>query len=69
MHAKARYNRRKYKTILYRVPRDSELAARLCAQCDNGESVNFLITRLLCEFYGVKPPQKTYITRETRPIE
>jgi len=67
--AKTRHNRRKYKTILFRVPKDSELAARLCAQSENGESVNYLITRLLCEFYDVKPPQKKFIRRKTRRIE
>jgi hypothetical protein len=69
MHAKIRYNRRKYKTILFRVPKDSELAAKLCAQRENGESVNYLLTRLLCDFYGVKPPQEKYVVRTTRRLE
>jgi hypothetical protein len=66
--AKNRSNKKKYKPILFRVPRGSDLAVALSEQARNGVSVNFLLTRLTAAHYGVDIPQDSYLSRETRQI-
>ena len=65
---KIRHNRKKYKQILYRVAKGSELEKAITEQTQNGVSVNYLISCLLAGHYGVDIPQRSYHRRETRSV-
>jgi len=65
---KNRANRKKYKSVLYRVAKGSDLERAITEQTCNGVSVNYLISSLLAEHYGVKIPQRSYYRRVARPV-
>ena len=57
------YNKKAYVSYLYRVRADSVLADRLGAFATEGDtSVNFLITKALCEYMGLQLPCKHCFT-------
>ena len=58
------YNSRKYKSYLLRIRNDSELAKRVEEHVDIGRtSLNFLVTRLLCDYFDIPLPHKRYEVR------
>jgi len=66
---KRRFNKKTYVTYLFRVRAESDLADRLGGYSASGEtSVNFLITDLLCAYFGVELPHKHYDEIERAPI-
>ena len=55
------YNSDNYTKYSFRVRNGSKLGDKLDAYVETGEySVNFLITKLLCEHFGVELPHKYY---------
>jgi hypothetical protein len=67
---KGKYNRKTYDVYIFRVRRESQLAARLREHVAEGEtSVTFLITIGLCFFLGCPVPHRKYTrTQRTRLI-
>lgn len=63
-------NKDKYRTILFRVRRDSELDKLLLEYAINGEtSINFLLTKAICKVFNCKLPHRQYTkTKRTRII-
>jgi len=60
---KASHDKRRYKKIIFRVRKESELAAILADHCEAGDtSVNFLITKALCKYLGCPIPHREYLT-------
>lgn len=56
-----RRNQKKYKTYIFRVRHDSELAQLLAEHGESGEtSVNFLITAALCNYFKCRIPHREY---------
>jgi len=54
-------NKRKYKTYIFRVRKDSDLAAELINHAENGStSVNFVMTAALCNYFKCKLPHREY---------
>jgi len=60
---KKRHNRKRYKTFIFRVRRESALEARLHEHGMTGEtSVNFLMTEALCKHLDCELPHREYST-------
>jgi len=60
---KKRHNRKRYKTFIFRVRRDSALEARLNDYSTMGDtSVNFLMTEALCKHLNCELPHREYST-------
>ena len=56
-----KYNSRKYKSYLLRIRNDTKLAKCIEEHMDTGRtSLNFLVTRLLCDYFDVPLPHKRY---------
>jgi hypothetical protein len=55
---RARWNKKTYRELTLRVHRGSDLDDRLHEFMYSGGSVNFLIAKLLCEYFGVAVPYK-----------
>ena len=55
------YDKRAYKSYHIRIRNDTELAKCVEAHLDSGRtSLNFLVTRLLCDYFDVPLPHKRY---------
>jgi len=67
---KKRHNRKRYKTYIFRVRKDSALEALLNEHGLTGEtSVNFLMTEALCKHLNCELPHREYSTyKRTRII-
>jgi len=64
-----KYNASAYKRFTFRVRSGTPLAEKLEDYLVNGEySINFLITKLLCEHFDVKLPHKFYEHRTRSPL-
>ena len=64
-----KYNSDTYKHFTFRVRSDTPLADKLEEYLADGEySINFLITKLLCEHFEVKLPHKYYEHKEYSPL-
>lgn len=65
----ADHDRRKYKKIIVRVRRDSDLCREIERHNEvGGVSLNFLINSFLCEHFSVPLHHRHYITTERRKI-
>jgi len=61
----AEYNADNYTLYNFRVRTGSDLDKKLKANVSDGEYSNsFLITKLLCDYFGVEVPQSRYEYRE-----
>jgi len=64
-----KYNASTYKRFTFRVRSGTQLSEKLEDYLVNGEySINFLITKLLCEHFDVKLPHKFYEHRTRMPL-
>jgi len=65
---KQKYNQQTYASHLYRVRHDTDLAAKLADFKEQGRSLNWLITELLCDHFGVAIPHRYKFEREVTKI-
>jgi hypothetical protein len=61
---KAKWAKYNYAQILVRIKRGSDLHDRIEMHKLNGQSLNSLITMLLCEYFAVENPLKYFIRRK-----
>ena len=63
-HGKRKYNAKSYKSFILRVRRDSALLRHMEKYAETAEvSISFLLTRLLCDYFGCGFPHRRYVRR------
>lgn len=65
---KRRYNEANYDEFMVRIRRDSDLADRVAAHRQDGQSINSLVTRLLAAHFDVPVPFKWFEYRRVKAI-
>ena len=63
-----RYNAATYRGHMYRVRKGCELDDRLGEYIADGQSVNWLITELLCQYFDVPMPHRYRFVRHVSPL-
>jgi len=67
IHSK-KYNKKAYTNRMFRVHKGSDLDDRICAHMEEGHSLNWLITELLCEYFKVPIPHKVRFITTREPL-
>jgi Rieske Fe-S protein len=66
---KKKHDKRRYRKIIFRVRRESDLDGLLATYRTEGDtSVNFMITEALCKHLGCELPHREYSTYTRRRI-
>jgi len=51
-HIRNAYNKKTYQDYRLRIRKDSDINARMTEYKNQGNSMNYLLTKLLCEHFG-----------------
>lgn len=66
--SKQKYNKKAYSNHMFRVRKDSALEDRIQAMIADRQSVNWLITELLCDHFNVPIPHKYRFIVTVEPL-